>query len=339
MKKASKSDIVIVLTLVLVAAFFRLYRLHEWPPGLWRDEAANGLEALRVLEGDVAIFYGTREPMFIYLAAGSIALLGRNPLATRMAAAVVGTVTVPVAYVLVREVLRTSHPRARLVAVLTSLWLATSYWHVCFSRLGFRGVLLPLFAALTFYLLWRGWNGLGQRALGGHTYACVALSGVCLGLSFYTYTPSRFLPLLLILFLARVFSEGLRSQPGKRTSISRLAGSIGPFAVFALLFVLTLAPLCAHFLAEPGSLLVRSGVTIFGADQGEPLTVMIAQNVVRQLGMFGFFADPNTRHNPAGRPVFDLVTLAFFLVGFLLSLRRWRQIPYLFCLVWFLALQ
>src|SRR4030042_1165553 len=179
MRKAVRSDCVAILILVLIAAFFRFYRLNELPIGLWRDEAANGLEALRVLEGDLDIFYGTQEPLFIYLVAISIALLGRTPLAIRMVAAVAGTATIPVTYLLVKELLRSTHRRARTVAFLTSLWLAPSYWHLNFSPLGFRGGLLPLFDALTFYLLWRGWNQLDSHPSQRSTYMWLSLAGSC----------------------------------------------------------------------------------------------------------------------------------------------------------------
>lgn len=339
MGRAARSDLVVVLVLVFIAAFFRFYRLDELPIGLWRDEAANGLEALRVLNGDFAIFYGTREPMFIYLVAVSIAFLGRNPLAIRMVAAVVGTATIPVTYFLVKEVLRATNRRVRPVALLTGLWLATSYWHVNFSRLGFRGVLLPLFASAAFCFLWRGWNQLDDLSRRRSSYGWFALSGACLGLAFYTYTPSRFLPLLMIPFCSRALWVHVRARTGGRSSDAAQRPTIAPFAVLALSSVLIFAPLGRHFLVEPRSLLVRSGVTIFGTTTGEPLPKFLVSNSLRQLGMFGFLSDPNTRHNPAGRPAFDLITLAFFLIGCLQSLRRWRSMPYLFCFVWFLTMQ
>ena len=90
MRKIARVDIAAVLILVCLAAFFRFHRLQEVPIGLWRDEAANGLEALRVLDGLHGVFFGTREPMFIYLVAVSVALLGKNPVAIRIVAAIVG---------------------------------------------------------------------------------------------------------------------------------------------------------------------------------------------------------------------------------------------------------
>jgi hypothetical protein len=99
--------------------------------------------------------------------------------------------------------------------------------------------------------------------------------------------------------------------------------------------LLVLAPLGLHFLSDPASFFARSGVSVFGADLGEAMPVVLVKNAVRQLAMFGFSADPNTRHDPAGRPAFDLVTLALFLTGVVVCIRHWRKIPYLFILLWF----
>jgi 4-amino-4-deoxy-L-arabinose transferase-like glycosyltransferase len=325
MKKAVRWDVLAILLLVFVAAFFRFHRLHQLPIGLWRDEAANGLEALRVLDGDLDIFYGTREPMFIYVVALSIGALGRNPLAIRSVAALAGTATTPITYLLVKEIFRRTDRRVHVVAFLTSFWLATSYWHVNFSRLGFRGVLLSLFASLAFYLFWRGWNRLdAPAARSSWTLLWFGLSGLCLALTFYTYTPSRFLSLLLLPFLVQAVRKARRGT----------ASALVALAVLALCFLVAFAPLGVHFLQHPQALFVRSGVSIFGAAQEKPLPGLLVENSLRQLGMFGILADPNTRHNPAGRPAFDLFTLVCFVLGMAASLRRGRRLPYLFCLLW-----
>jgi len=338
MRKAARWDLVVILVLVLFAAFFRLYRLQEWPIGLWRDEAANGLEALRVLDGDLAIFYGTREPMFIYLVAASVAFWGRNPFAVRVVAAIAGTITIPLTYLLVKEVFRQTNRSVRVVAFLTSFSLATSYWHLNFSRLGFRGVLLPLLASLSFYFFWRGWNQLQRDTPRQRTtLGWFAAAGLCFGLTMYTYTPSRFLPLALLPFVGHSAWKGWRDVGSQEPDPDHVS-PVAAFTLFVLCFVLIFAPLGAHFLEDPGSFFVRSGVSVFNAAEDRPLVTLLSENVVRQLGMFGFLGDPNTRHNPADRPAFDLLTLSFFIVGFLLSLRRWGKMPYLFCMVWFLTM-
>ena len=47
-----------VLILLIVAAFFRLYRLDSQPAGLWIDETQTGLNALEIIEGKPASIWG-----------------------------------------------------------------------------------------------------------------------------------------------------------------------------------------------------------------------------------------------------------------------------------------
>lgn len=346
LSRLTKTDLILILILTCIGAFFRFHQLDQVPIGLWRDEAANGLEALRVLDGNLALFYGTREPMFIYLVAASVAFLGRTPLAIRVVSAIVGSATIPITFLLVKELFRSTEMRARALAFLTSLWLATSYWHINFSRLGFRGILLPLLASLSFYFLWRGWNEL--MAVPDHDYyrqsttlVWFVLAGLCFGLTMYTYTAARFLPVALLPFLGCTAScawRQARRRARGHTVPSPPLSAWKAFVVFGLISFLVFAPLGAYFVTHPGSFFVRPGVSVLRLAQDQPLMVVLAQNTVKQLGMFGFAGDPNVRHDPAGRPAFDLFTLCFFLMGVAFSTRHWTRIPHLFLLSWFFAM-
>ena len=78
---------------IALAVGMRLYMLGVWPPGPYRDEAYNGLDALGVLRGEHALFFSAnngREPSYIYLAALSIALFGPTLFALRLPEAFVG---------------------------------------------------------------------------------------------------------------------------------------------------------------------------------------------------------------------------------------------------------
>ena len=113
-------ELLAVLAIFLVALALRTYRLHEWPPGLFNDEAANGLDGLAVLRGERPIFFPRntgREPLFLYLQAGMMALLGPTPYALRLTAAIVGALAVPAAYWMVRELFWGSPEKSRRVAL------------------------------------------------------------------------------------------------------------------------------------------------------------------------------------------------------------------------------
>ena len=71
-----------VALIVLVAAFFRLWLIDRIPPGLFGDEATDGLDALDVLAGRGAVFFPAnfgREGLHMWIVAGMFRLLGVTP--------------------------------------------------------------------------------------------------------------------------------------------------------------------------------------------------------------------------------------------------------------------
>ena len=78
-------------------------------------------------------------------------LVGGSVFALRLTAAFVGILTVAATYWLGREMLAD-----RRIAILAAALLAVSFWHVLFSRLGFRAVTQPFLQALTIAALFRG---------------------------------------------------------------------------------------------------------------------------------------------------------------------------------------
>ena len=71
-----------------IAIFLRVYAIDRLPPGLFGDEAVEGLDALDVLAGNFAIRFQAhlgREPLFVYLVALSYRAFGVTPLATPLA--------------------------------------------------------------------------------------------------------------------------------------------------------------------------------------------------------------------------------------------------------------
>jgi hypothetical protein len=81
--------ILLILALVLMSFMLRIYRLAEAPPGLFFDEGANGMDALRILQGEHAVFFSEnngREGLIMYLAAGAILVWGKTIWAVRFPA-------------------------------------------------------------------------------------------------------------------------------------------------------------------------------------------------------------------------------------------------------------
>ena len=330
---ASQAERILPIVVLSVAVLLRLYSLDTIPRGLLWDEAHNGLDALRILDGERPIFltgnFG-REALFVYLQAISIAILGQTDLSLRIASALVGILTIVAAYLLARRMFD-----AR-VALLTSGWLAVSLWHMIFSRTGLRSISLPLFLAVGFYCLWRGLEGCsaqaasppGSTAFGHRARPAIwfALGGVVLGLSLYTYSTARFAPfVILALALYLVFVHRQLFQKA-------LPGLVLALALATLVFV----PQGIFFIRHPASFLER-------AHQVSPLNPelslgnpakAILDSALRTLGMFAIEGDGFVDRNLPGRPVFDPLSALLMVAGVAISIRRFREPAYGFLLIW-----
>lgn len=329
MRRRSWGNLLIVLVLTGLAFAVRVYRLPDIPFGLYIDEAANGLDVLAILNGHHPIFFernSGREPLFIYLQAISVALLGATPFALRLTAAVLGALTVPAIYWMVREALADMEADARWLGIWSALFVALSYWHITFSRLGLRVIMLPLLTAVAFAWFWRVWYHIERDAR--IPWFDTVLCGLCIGLSLYTYLSARFLPLLL-------FGVGAIGITRCSLATSRRAMSKA-LVVMALVALIVFAPLGLYFLLNPQAFLGRAfDVSVFNPsyNQGNGWRTL-AESALKTAGMFAINGDPNLRHNPAQRPLLDPVLAAWLLFGFILSLRRWRSLPRLWGVLW-----
>ncbi len=305
------------------AVFLRTYQLDQLPPGLYRDEAFNGLDALTVLEGEYPLYFENnngREPIFIYLVALFVGLFGRTAVAIRLAAAAVGSATTFVAYGLAKEWF------GERVGWLTAVLWAITLWPIHLSRVGFRPILLPFFLALTF---WLGTKAYREQAHKQRIWLW-ATTGVVYGLSFYSYLAVRVTPLLVLLFgIYLYWTERNRGTGEKRENAKALIANLIPFILATLI---SLLPLILLFQQNPDLVLGRTGqVSIF--NEGNPI-VLLWQQSWRALGMFIWQGDTILRHNPNGRPVFDIFMAIPFLIGVIWCLRHWRRPPAMALLLW-----
>lgn len=289
---------------LLVAAALRLPDLATLPPGVHYDEAANGVLAGDIgLRGERPIFitsYTGKEVLFFYLAGGMVRALGDSVFALRLNSAFIGILTVAATYWLGREMLAD-----RRIALLAAAFLAVSFWHVLFSRLGFRVISEPLLQALTVAALFRG--------LRTNRWAWFVVAGVLLGLTAYTYLAARLFPVLLLLAALPLLLE--RPSAGPRWQQLMLTGAI------AFLVVL---PLARFFVANPDTFWTR--IDQVGATGEAGLTLGAA--FAKSLGMFFLVGDPYLRFNLPERPLFDFVLGALLVVGWLIAAVRLRRLPY-----------
>lgn len=288
---------------LLVAAALRLPDLSAIPPGVHYDEAAYGLNAGDIgLRGDRPIFipaFTGREPLYLYVAGGMARVLGNTIFALRLTSAFFGLLTIAATYWLGREMLAD-----RRIALLAAALLAISFWHVLFSRLGFRVISQPLLQALAVAALFRG--------LRGGRWPWLWFAGLLVGLSAYTYLAARLFPVLLAFALLPLLLDA-GTRPVRLRQL----------AFVALVAFLTALPLLAWFYFNPDAFWVRIGQVAPG-ESGLSLT----ESLARSFAMFFLRGDPYLRFNLPGRPLFDFVTGGLLLVGWLFGLLRYRRFPY-----------
>ncbi|MGC9335459.1 MAG: hypothetical protein ACP5JJ_15010, partial [Anaerolineae bacterium] len=176
------------------------------------------------------------------------------------------------------------------------------------------------------YTFWRQVNTTKSTVWGW------GLVGLLLGATLYTYTASRLLPIVLVMFvgyLALFHRDRIREHwPG--------------FAVLFAVMALSAAPL---------GIAIRQGRTVdaiegIGADArvtelAGPLRELQAgnpgpllRNTWGTLGMFHATGDPEWLYNISGRPVFNLLGGILLWAGVALCLYRWRQPRCFLLLTW-----
>lgn len=333
--RSRTASIGIFAFILLLATFFRFWHITDTPPGLYPDEAMNGNNALEALEtGRFKIFYpenNGREGLFINIQALSVWVFGNEAWALRVVSALFGTLTVLGLYLLAREIFRTPlnhesgimnygkkkqthtsyfrNHTSEITALLSAFFLATNYWHITFSRISFRAIMVPLISSFALYFLLRG--------LRTGSPARMILAGIFTGLGLYTYLAFRFMPFVLVLPIGWYLWQWYKSRPVSPGCAPCLA------AIFLFTSFAVFTPLAMYFIDHPEDILGRSGqVSIFSAEH--PLAEFAKSNTAT-VSMLFVFGDCNARHNYACLPELNPLVAAFFVIGLLVALRELRD--------------
>jgi len=297
-----KRVLILLLVILAIASFFRLWQLDLIPPGLYPDEAINGNDAISALKtGNFKVFYpenNGREGLFINLISLSFGIFGISVWSLKIVGALLGIFTVLGLFLLTRELFNKN------IALLSSFFLAVSFWHVNFSRIGFRGIFVPFILVFVFYFLFRGfrtkriWNFI--------------ISGVFFGLGFHTYISFRLSVLILFVVLLSWLFVYLKEKQTRKFLL---------FTACCLLFTFIVAlPIGIYFLQNSGDFIGRAtGVSIFNAQN--PIKAL-GESLILHLGMFNFYGDSNWRHNFAPSPQLLWPVGILFLIGFIASIRE-----------------
>src|SRR3989338_9833529 len=134
-----KRQYLILILIILLAAFLRFWQLGENPPSLTWDEAAWGYNAYSLgIDGKdefgrflplnyLESFGDFKPPVYAYLDIIPVKFLGLNEFAVRFPSALFGVLTVLLTYFLVKRLFPQSKQKENY-AFVSSLFLAISPW-------------------------------------------------------------------------------------------------------------------------------------------------------------------------------------------------------------------
>jgi 4-amino-4-deoxy-L-arabinose transferase-like glycosyltransferase len=318
--RLSRWDLIFLIVLVAAAAIVRLIRLGEIPWLLAGDEASVGMSAREFLEGiwtnPFRVAWYSFPSLFFVVPAASIGLLGQTIEALRLPAAIAGILTVMALFFYARSTF------GRTVAFLSAAYLAFFHFHIHFSRIALPNIWDALFFTLFSFFLWRAWSE--------EKPSLFAWAGIVAGLGQYFYTSTRYLLVLVPLWIIIAWASD-------RTKFRRIRKNWLILLAAALAVVLPLAIFFARHPSEFMAPMVR--VSLLGqwltnevAATGLPAWRILAE----RIGLSAMaFSVANLRHwYRIEHPMLLPLPATLFLVGVGIALLRARDLRYSWLLMW-----
>lgn len=300
-----KQNVVFILGIVFVAAFWRLYRLNQIPQGLNQDEYGLVNYLINLSKNgwklDIEYLY---QAVYLYLFAAIGYVVKFNVLALRIAQAVIGAFSVFLFYQLVRNWFN------RQTALLAGLFLATSSFHVLFSRNLEPQIFIPLIITLVLLIL--------TNAFRTNNLWLFLLAGLFSGLAFYIDKVFSLLPFIFLIIAIYFFFKNKKFLTGYKKGLFILIFSTLLVAVPYLYFL----PKFFNKIVQafnPGS------IGQYYLNLGNNLQSLFHESLL------------NNVYNVGTEPIFDPFITIAFICGLIYALFYLRRKKFLILLNWFLG--
>lgn len=186
----------LLLGVLLLAFFLRVWQIGAYPIGFTPDEASFGYDAYSILKTGkdqwgksfplvLKSFGDFKSPLYAYLTIPSVAVFGLNKFSVRLPNALVGTLAVLAVYLLVKEL-----TKKESLAMIAALLLTVNPWQAMLSRGAFEANLITFFLPLGIYLfLKKKYN----------------LAALVFGLNLFTYHSAKLIAPIIFVALLLIF--------------------------------------------------------------------------------------------------------------------------------------
>ena len=211
MTKSRVITLTILILAIVVGAFLRFYKLGESPSGFYLDEVAMGYDAFSILKtgkDEFAMpypiifrsFLDFKTPIYTYLIVPLIPLFDLTPFTVRFPSAFFGVLTLPLLFVLLKKI--TEEKYGSSLALIATIFLSISPWHIVFSRTAYETNIALFFLLLGSFIFY---HSLQKPWL-------FVLASLALATSFTAYHAERLVVPILLIALAITFQKNLLSK-------------------------------------------------------------------------------------------------------------------------------
>src|SRR3989344_8876704 len=162
----NKKEFYILVFILLIASLFRLWRIGEYMTFLG-DEGRDAIIVRRLLVDFDPILIGPGTsignmylgPLYYYFIAPSLLLANFSPVGPSVAIAITGILTVFLVWFVAREWF------GRSAAIIAGVLYAMAPTTIIFSKSSWNPNIMPFFALLSIYSIWRLWQYHEQKWL------------------------------------------------------------------------------------------------------------------------------------------------------------------------------
>lgn len=159
-KKGNRREAVVILLVLLLAAFLRLYKIDQYMTFLG-DEGRDAIVVRKLLVDFDPILIGPRTsvgdmylgPLYYYLIAPALFLGNYSPVGPSIQIALFGVLTVAFVWLIAREWFKSP-----LIGILVAFLYSISPTVIIHSRSSWNPNIMPFFALLVMFCLWKVWK-------------------------------------------------------------------------------------------------------------------------------------------------------------------------------------
>ena len=323
--RENRSELIALAFMLGMAFLLRTISLSAHPYPWSGDEASIGIEARRILNGEITNFFDTgwsSQPNWSFVpTALTEFIFGQNIFAVRLASALAGTLAVLFVYLTARVLFNPT------IGLMAAAFLATLPYNVHFSRIGVSNIVDSLFSSMLFWLI--------AKALKDDDPRFYYSAGIIGGLCIYTYAGTRLALILagIIFLFVSIRQRGYLVSHWKH------------LITFAFGVLLSMAPQAAFFARHPYIFLGRfgqEGIFLNGwlaqraIQTGQSQLDILIDQFIRTTMVFVASSAPGNFFN-SPEPYLTVLGSILFLLGMAYAMAHILETRYFMLLVWFWA--